>query len=42
MSAADWFIVLLALVGANVPFVNQRLFVEVNPCAGQEAMLVGC
>ena len=26
MSAADWFIVLLALVGANVPFFNQRLF----------------
>lgn len=26
MSAAGWFIVLLALVGANVPFFNQRLF----------------
>ncbi|RQH08607.1 DUF2818 family protein [Paraburkholderia dinghuensis] len=26
MSAAGWFIVLLALVGANLPFVNQRLF----------------
>jgi hypothetical protein len=26
MSAAGWFIVLLALVGANVPFLNQRLF----------------
>jgi hypothetical protein len=26
MSAAGWFIVLLALVGANVPFANQRLF----------------
>jgi hypothetical protein len=26
MSAAGWFIVLLALVGANIPFVNQRLF----------------
>ncbi|WP_054930077.1 DUF2818 family protein [Paraburkholderia caribensis] len=26
MSAAGWFIVLLALVGANLPFLNQRLF----------------
>ena len=26
MSAAGWFIVLLALVGANVPFFNQRVF----------------
>jgi hypothetical protein len=26
MSAAGWFIVLLALVGANLPFFNQRLF----------------
>ncbi|CAD6554141.1 DUF2818 family protein [Paraburkholderia sabiae] len=26
MSAAGWFIVLLALVGANVPFLNQRVF----------------
>jgi hypothetical protein len=26
MSAAGWFIVLLALVGANLPFVNQRIF----------------
>jgi hypothetical protein len=26
MSAASWFIVLLALIGANLPFVNQRLF----------------
>ena len=25
MSAAGWFIVLLALAGANLPFVNQRL-----------------
>jgi hypothetical protein len=29
MSAAGWFIVLLAFVGANVPFVNQRLFAAV-------------
>ncbi|PMS18742.1 DUF2818 domain-containing protein [Trinickia dabaoshanensis] len=29
MSAAGWFIVLLALVGANVPFFNQRLFAVV-------------
>ncbi len=26
MSAAGWFIVLLAFVLANVPFLNQRLF----------------
>lgn len=26
MSAAGWFIVLLAFVAANVPFLNQRLF----------------
>ncbi|MBN3766642.1 DUF2818 family protein [Burkholderia sp. Ac-20365] len=26
MSAAGWFIVLLALVGANLPFLNQRVF----------------
>ena len=26
MSAAGWFIVLLALVGANLPFANQRIF----------------
>ncbi|SEA53109.1 MAG: DUF2818 family protein [Paraburkholderia sp.] len=29
MSAAGWFIVLLALVGANLPFLNQRLFAVV-------------
>ncbi|MGF6605044.1 hypothetical protein P3T23_009805, partial [Paraburkholderia sp. GAS448] len=29
--ATEPFIVLLALVGANVPFLNQRLFAEVNP-----------
>ena len=29
MSAAGWLIVLLALFGANVPFVNQRLFAVV-------------
>ncbi|MEX3930884.1 DUF2818 family protein [Paraburkholderia phymatum] len=26
MSAAGWFVVLLALAGANLPFLNQRLF----------------
>ncbi|MEX3612508.1 MAG: DUF2818 family protein [Burkholderia gladioli] len=26
MSAAGWFIVLSALLGANLPFVNQRAF----------------
>ncbi|BBU27828.1 hypothetical protein BTHE68_15620 [Burkholderia sp. THE68] len=29
MSAAGWFIVLLALVLANLPFLNQRLFAVV-------------
>jgi hypothetical protein len=29
MSAAGWFIVLLALVCANLPFLNQRLFAVV-------------
>ncbi|HWX13030.1 MAG TPA: DUF2818 family protein [Trinickia sp.] len=29
MSAAGWFIVLLALFAANVPFMNQRLFAVV-------------
>ncbi|MGV2289417.1 DUF2818 family protein [Trinickia sp. YCB016] len=29
MSAAGWFIVLLALVGANLPFLNQKLFAVV-------------
>jgi hypothetical protein len=30
MSAPGWFIVLLALVGANVPFLNQKLFAVVS------------
>ncbi|CAG4888937.1 DUF2818 family protein [Paraburkholderia saeva] len=29
MSAAGWFIVLLALAGANLPFLNQKLFAVV-------------
>lgn len=29
MSAAGWFVVLLAVFAANVPFVNQRLFAVV-------------
>jgi hypothetical protein len=29
MSAAGWFIVLLALVCANLPFANQRLFLVI-------------
>lgn len=29
MSASGWFIVLLALTGANLPFLNQRLFAVV-------------
>jgi hypothetical protein len=34
MSVAGWFIVLLALVGANVPFLKHRLSAEVNPVRG--------
>jgi hypothetical protein len=30
MSAAGWFIVLLALAGANLPFLNQKLFAIVS------------
>jgi hypothetical protein len=38
MSAAGWFIVLLALAGANLPFLNQRLFAVVPiPLANQSA-----
>ncbi|OMU10714.1 hypothetical protein AQ768_14035 [Burkholderia pseudomallei] len=29
MSASGWFIVLFALAGANLPFLNQRLFAVV-------------
>jgi hypothetical protein len=32
MSAAAWFIVILALVGANLPFINQR-FLSGGPLA---------
>jgi hypothetical protein len=40
MSAAGWFIVLLALVGANVPFFNQRLFaVAPLPAANKSAWI---
>jgi hypothetical protein len=36
MSAAGWFIVLLALAGANLPFVNQRLFAVVPLSAAKK------
>lgn len=40
MSAAGWFIVLLALVGANLPFFNQRLFaVAPLPAAKKSAWI---
>jgi hypothetical protein len=40
MSAAGWFIVLLALAGANVPFFNQRLFaVAPLPAAKKSAWI---
>ena len=38
MSAAGWFIVLLALVGANVPFLNQRLFAVVPLKATEKSL----
>jgi hypothetical protein len=34
MSSAGWFVVLLSLIGANLPFLNQRLF-AVIPLAGR-------
>jgi len=37
MSAAGWFIVLLALVGANLPFFNQRLFAVVPMRAAKKS-----
>ena len=37
MSVAGWFIVLLALVGANLPFVNQRLL-AVMPMAQPKSL----
>ena len=37
MSAAGWFIVLLALFGANLPFVNQRLFAVVPMKAAKKS-----
>ncbi|KVE39155.1 DUF2818 family protein [Burkholderia sp. TSV86] len=37
MSAAGWFIVLLALAGANLPFLNQRLFAVVPLNGGAAA-----
>ncbi len=38
MSAAGWFIVLLALFGANVPFFNQRLFAVVPLAAAKKSL----
>ncbi|MGF6466042.1 DUF2818 family protein [Paraburkholderia youngii] len=38
MSAAGWFIVLLALVGANLPFLNQRLFAAVPLKAAKKSV----
>ena len=37
MSAAGWFIVLLALAGANLPFLNQRLFGVVSLRAAKKS-----
>ncbi|TDN70912.1 DUF2818 family protein [Paraburkholderia sp. BL10I2N1] len=38
MSAAGWFIVLLALAGANVPFLNQRFFAVVPMKAAKKSV----
>jgi hypothetical protein len=38
MSAAGWFIALLALVGANLPFLNQRLFAVVPLAAVKKGL----
>ncbi len=42
MSAAGWFIVLLALVGANLPFANQRLFaaIPVSSKSGKKSVWI--
>lgn len=40
MSAAGWFIVLLALAGANLPFLNQRLFAVVPLGAAKKSAWV--
>ncbi|RKP43676.1 DUF2818 family protein [Trinickia fusca] len=40
MSAAGWFVVLLALAGANVPFLNQRLFAVVPLAAAKKSVWI--
>ncbi|SAL25098.1 membrane protein [Caballeronia udeis] len=40
MSAAGWFIVLLALVGANLPFANQRLFAVIPLKAAKKSVWI--
>ena len=40
MSAAGWFIVLLALVGANLPFANQRLFAAIPLRAAKKSVWI--
>lgn len=40
MSAAGWFIVLLALAGANLPFLNQRLFGMVSLRAQKKSVWI--
>lgn len=39
MSAAGWFIVLFALVFANLPFANQRLFALIPIGRGKNAWI---
>lgn len=39
-STGVWFVIFLALAGANLPFVNQRLFALVRLKPGQKAMWV--
>ncbi|MEA3117707.1 MAG: hypothetical protein QOI13_977 [Paraburkholderia sp.] len=40
MSAAGWFVVLLALFAANVPFLNQRLFAVVPVGATKKSVWI--
>ncbi|MGC6693329.1 DUF2818 family protein, partial [Burkholderia pseudomallei] len=42
MSASGWFIVLLALAAANLPFLNQRLFAVVPLKSAAAAQKSAC
>lgn len=40
MSAAGWFVVLLAVAAANVPFLNQRLFAAMPLRAAKKSVWI--